>query len=696
MKFRQAHFTNFRLLRDVELTFSRDPNRPLTVIRAENDSGKTTALVGLLWVLFGDDALPGGGKDYRLHPIDWDAAAAAQVPIEVELEFEDTRSTTERLSGNVSSRGDSAVTLFKITPEGSKAIDNPRLLLGEMLPKDLREVFFTDGDRALSFIEADVEVASKRRRVEAAIKALLGLNILEDAQGHVKNAGSEINKRIRRTDAGSTLGTISERLETVQASLGSELSQLQDATQQLATVETYLFDVEKAIDAALRKGDQEQLAKEREGIRTEVASLEKQEKDLKRKHSDLFKSSALAIGFLRTALGKAGSVLDGMKDRGAIPSNAIPVLKERLEVKVCICGTSLGEGTHERQCVLDLIEQQRHADEIRDRLTELYYRARSYRQQEDDSEHDWRALYRDVAGRRNSATERLSTLRGKAQELDLRIAELGDTDVASLRKHKAGLYDQRDRQTRAQAQAQTHIAQLKTEEADLARQQEQLLRSKSQYLLMRSELEAAQDVLSILERTHETIVSEELREVSQTMNSLFLRMIGADPEQGALIRRAEITDEFDIVVYGPANKTLDPDRDLNGASRRALTLGFILALGRVSGVEAPNVIDTPLGMMDPQVKRLVLENATEASAQLALFLTRSEINDIEDLLDGLAGVAFTLTNSAHYPTRLKNDPKTEGARTLRCECSYRQVCALCERVQDDGDGLAYRRPESEA
>ncbi len=51
---------------------------------------------------------------------------------------------------------------------------------------------------------------------------------------------------------------------------------------------------------------------------------------------------------------------------------------------------------------------------------------------------------------------------------------------------------------------------------------------------------------------------------------------------------------------------LGTDLDLNGASRRALTLAFILAFTRVSGVKAPNVIDTPLGMTSGIVKRAML------------------------------------------------------------------------------------------
>ena len=41
MKVKRVHYENFRILRDLELEFSTDPERRLTVIRAENETGKT-------------------------------------------------------------------------------------------------------------------------------------------------------------------------------------------------------------------------------------------------------------------------------------------------------------------------------------------------------------------------------------------------------------------------------------------------------------------------------------------------------------------------------------------------------------------------------------------------------------------------------------------------------------------------------
>ena len=83
-------------------------------------------------------------------------------------------------------------------------------------------------------------------------------------------------------------------------------------------------------------------------------------------------------------------------------------------------------------------------------------------------------------------------------------------------------------------------------------------------------------------------------------------------------------EDFDISAYGLNNVLLNTEKDMFGASKRALTMAFILALAQVSEVKAPNVIDTPLGMMDISVKRSVLETAISESPQLILLLTSSE------------------------------------------------------------------------
>ena len=234
MKLLRAEFQNFRMLRDLELNFSSDPERKLTVIRAANESGKTTILHGLQWAFYGDAALPGKGDGFRLHPIDWDASEGKRVPITATVEFELT--TYRRVSGDVrearrryrlvrsafedvdsqARRSSSTVKLFALNDTGASPINAPESVINDELPPELRDVFFTDGDRALSFIEADVALSTKRERVQRAIRSLLGLGVIDDAIKHVRKSAAEVNKKARQVGGDSELNRIASRLESME------------------------------------------------------------------------------------------------------------------------------------------------------------------------------------------------------------------------------------------------------------------------------------------------------------------------------------------------------------------------------------------------------------------------------------------------------------------------------------------------
>ena len=139
------------------------------------------------------------------------------MPITVEIDFEVTnthhthsgelrvstteyrliRSTSDTLTGETWSPGQTTSSLFEATPQGDRPIEPPDATIFEQLPPELREVFFTDGDRALSFIEADVSASTKQNKVRDAIRNLLGLDVIEGARSRVKKAGSSINSRVK-------------------------------------------------------------------------------------------------------------------------------------------------------------------------------------------------------------------------------------------------------------------------------------------------------------------------------------------------------------------------------------------------------------------------------------------------------------------------------------------------------------------
>ena len=702
MKLIRAKFENFRLLRNLTLDFATDNKRTLTVIRAENESGKTTILNGLQWALYDDKALPEGGQDYRLHPIDWDISHSRRVPISVEVDFETTsvrrssrglietkrnyriiRSTYETLEGADWQRSQSTVSLLHLADIGSKPIELPQAEIDDKLPSDLREVFFTDGDRALSFIEATVSVTTKRERVLKAIRSLLGLAVIEDALKHVKKASSEVNKALKRVGSNQKLKHIATRLEEIDE-VATELEEKrEDARMQFTIFDEKYSEIQKKLEIALVKGDREKLKSDIEQAERQLKQIDNQKSAAAKEHSELFKSLALARDLLGSVLERGLGKLDELRKKGEIPKYTIPVLEERLKVTTCICGESLEEddpnGKRRRKHIRHLMSESERADELRNTMNDLYIGSQSLQPDNVLEDDRWLMAYTKVVERRDELEIIRQEHGKKLKAFEAQLDDIPDTDIQMLRDTKQRFWEQRDRFNGNRARYETQLDQLRKEREKLVQQRDSLLREQRKGDRILAELEVTQDVESVLRNSYERITNEELAKVSELMNKLFLEMIGADPEQDAIIRKAEISKDFDIVVYGPNDRTLNPDRDLNGASRRALTLSFILALTKVSEVEAPNVIDTPLGMMSGYVKQSVLRTAIRESSQLVLFLTRSEIADCEEILDKEAGRIITLTNPVHYPRMLVNDPQVNERTIMRCDCNHRQECPKCQR-----------------
>ena len=703
MKLLRAEFQNFRLLQDLELEFSTDPQRKLTVIRAANESGKTSILHGLQWALYGDEALPGKGEGFRLHPIDWAVSDDRRVPITAMVEFELT--THRRVGGELretrrryrlvrsafedvdtQTRSASTIKLFALNDAGASPIDAPEALINDELPPKLRDVFFTDGDRALSFIEADVNLSTKRERVQRAIRSLLGLGVIDDAIKHVRKSAAEVNKKAKRVGSGGDLNRIASRLETLENDRERLESDLEDAKQQFGTFDERVDEIDRKIATALQKGDKEKLRKELEHAKDEIRQLDSQLAAANKEHSALFRSQSIATDLIAPLLGRAFDKLEELHDQGKIPNTTIPVLEERLSAEICICGETLEPGDpgggKRRAHIQKLIDDSQRADEIQEIVTDLYYGARPLQSGGDRASSGWLAEYKKVVQRRDG----LQTLRDEAgrklRALELELDSLPDTDIQGLRETRRQYKDQRDRYLSKQSAIETQLTGLRRDREGLEAERDRLLREQKRGARVLAELEVTQDVMTVLESAYKRITNEELQKVSDLMNSIFLEMIGADPEQGAIVQRAQISRDFDIIVYGPNDRTLNPDRDLNGASRRALTLAFILALTKVSEVEAPNVIDTPLGMTSGFVKRSILRTAVRESTQLILFLTHDEIAGCEEIIDQAAGVVFTLTNPAHYPKMLVNDPCVKERKVLRCGCDHKGECHLCQRRSD--------------
>ena len=193
MRLDNAHIINFKLLEDVQLRFSTDQARPLTVIRAENGSGKTSILQALRWGMWGEEGiLP------RMPLTSTAAPDGEPVTVQVSVDFserdvysgEETRYRLIRTCEETRGEGDEhqrntpIVRLLQLMDQGSVDIEGGKQArISAMLPLSLADVFFTDGDAVQNFVSGiDQSERARQEYVHQAIRQLLGFDVVESAE----------------------------------------------------------------------------------------------------------------------------------------------------------------------------------------------------------------------------------------------------------------------------------------------------------------------------------------------------------------------------------------------------------------------------------------------------------------------------------------------------------------------------------
>lgn len=711
MKLQNARIRNFKLLRSIDLHFSTDPRVPLTVIRAENGSGKTSTLQALRWALYGSKGLE--EPTVRLAPADWPESDPCKISVEIdfshtlvsavgdrtltkETQYMLKREVIERPSGDQPNREQERISLYEKTESGSDPIQGPETRLSRMLPIEMLDIFFTDGDSALTFISAQLGETTKRDQVKESIRSLLGLGLLENLDKRVKSGRSAVNRRLSRQASSNKLAQVSTELQDATDEKTDAAESVAGLHRQIENLNRKLAKVKLELQRALEAGSYEQLAHQRETFATQLQAAKDVEQQLKKRHQKLFEHELLSWNMLDPLFGKGFQLLHELKAQGVIPKTAVPVLQERLSLEKCICGEELTEGSKARQSVMKLVEQQRENDAITEQLSSLYYQAKGALDTWNTNEKDWPELMDELQHDRVAADKQIEVANGELRSVEAKLDEINQEEIESKRQLEKFLQSSIREKNRQLDRREANLHTLEEKIKSLTRQQTELRRADQKVAGLNAELSVLQDLDKIIGGALSDMQETYLNRVSHRMNELFLDMIGADPAQDAIFQGARITPEYSIVVDTKDKRTLNPDHEVNGASQRALTFSFIWALTEVSGVIAPRVIDTPLGMMSGNVKRRVLTTVAapadeqEIDRQIVLFLTQSEIANTEDILDDRVGTIVTLTKTDDYPADLVNDPRAEQPEIRFCACNHRHYCEACQRKSSDDFHLAYR------
>ena len=703
MRLESAHIRNFKLLEDIDLSFATQLERPLTVIRAENGSGKTSILHALRWALYGDRGVPTGKR----------LTAATRTPgspviVQVRVEF----ATTEQYSGDEIryrlirtceetpgpddgfQRKPDQLRLLRRTAAGEEDIvDGREGLIRKLLPFNLADVFFTNGDDVQRFISSGQQADRERQKaVHGAIRQLLGLDNVEAVERQLTSVARGL-KRELADDGGDELRAATDALEKLQELVTAKESDLDKLNERLEGVREQIDMDERELGEIRGIGVLETIQARIRDLQEDLRTLDEQNAGIRNQMKDLLQSEELSWEVLGHRLQHGIALLEDLADRKVIPGAAIEVLTDRLELGLCICGEELEVGGARYSHIKHIIEQQRLVVPELQRLSAVWHLARnssSAHQSAIDANRSFRSVATRLQtlyiGLRDSQRKKQADLENEYEKR----SQIDATRVQDLTERLRHNINRRLKFNREYGNIQGQLQAL-NESLNLAKdrvRQAERDSTLNETARMRSTL--AQDLLDLAHGTLNSLKSDYVQRVSTRMNELFLDIVGADPDaESAVFTKVTINDRFDIVIHTQGGKTLDPDYELNGASQRALTLSFIWALMEVARHQAPRIIDTPLGMTSGAVKHRMVELLTRPPEdsnvpyQIVLLMTRSEIRDIEDLVDERSGAISTLSCSRDFPRDLINEWAANTPTVRRCDCNHRQVCSICLRRNDD-------------
>ena len=716
MRLVRTHIENFKLLEDIKVEFSTDSSKPLTVIRAENGSGKTSLLYALLWAFYGMEGLPELARGLRLTSSAEPAGIPVDVSVMVEFEHTDDNGDTTRYRlirsvVEIPGPGDkvdrptreASPRLLRITKSGEEDIAGAEALIGKLIPRHLRDVFFTNGDDVQTFISGRVSSQQRQDKVHKSIKLLLGLDAMRIAAADL----DYVFRRLRQGAAksgGSDTSALESTLEETDGELVEKKIEAEKLTERLANMTEQKAKWDKELTGLRGIGDLDELNDRIEKAERAAEAQERARHAALVRMRDAVRSEACSWALMGENLEKGMVLLSGLAERNVIPGTSVEVLTDRLELEECICGEPLTVGSEHRRRVETLKNEQLRVSENRQRLTMLFHTARQAQASEDARV----AQGGDFVSRRTQALEEFTEAR------DL-LASTAD-NVEQWKERRKLIDDDRIRYLTEQLQkiegqtgdAQSDLGGIQARIVllnDRRQEQDTRLRDAEKALRVTGDLtlkrDVANDLVALAEGTLGTLEGDYVRRVSDRMNDLFMMIVGSHPDfEGGVFQGVHIDDAYNIVVDTHGGRRLDTDFELNGASQRALTLAYIWALMEISGTTAPRIIDTPLGMVAGGVKTRMVDAITKPAStempdfQVILLLTRSEIRDVEELLDERAGVVRTLSGSKDYPEDLIYPWGVDHPTTRVCMCNHRQSCRICARKYDARHGIQFRDMEA--
>ena len=718
-------------------------DRPLTVIRAENGSGKTTFLRAVRWGMYGEKGLPGTASRFSVHPAWWSPEETA-IQTTVSIEFEtDGSSRNFDATGSASSRyllrrtvrtigkpaaRDNEPDFLRVEERATlmvQAIDgqwstheqSPDAVVAELLPWELRDFFIMDADEAADFVGGSENKPVSRQeylaKTTGAINSLLGLEVFKKARDRIEDIARGFARKATKATGDHDLMALQEQLDQKR----TRKQETEDAVQRSKDAEANLADSLEQLESGLeddigRLSAYDSWSDRLNKNRLEHTRAVSERLDFVADLAGDLESPDLLARMASVAITSTHNLLEPLHEQGRIPVAHLPFVRSLLKQGKCVCGQDLSEDSEHRRCVEQRVAD---ADEEATLAGYLYHLYQATLSLSGLAEYP---TWNDRRSRHSAnlalCDKRIADLETEKRDLDIKLGDIDEERVQTARDEIAAYKKQLEKVRQDLTLLEADRRQLEQEIDPLVKEIAQRQRNERAAADHRHAEEMAQYAVELLNKAYSAIEQDQVNALSKRMNLLFQQMAAnvsdadfaeTNHNKANLRMINEVgvrpvedrPGSFEIYALNSRQRAMPPV-EINGASRRVLALSFVLALCDESNTRAPLVADSLLNFMSGSVRHNTLRVTSMYSRQPILLLTNSDLEAPAEMrvVKKRAGSTYTLTGQwdaieagTGGDVMRRSQPKLVA---LLCSCGPREYCDVCERTgQADADGWTKRR-----
>ena len=651
MRINSLSIKNFRqFYENTTLDFPYSDDRNLTVIHGDNGTGKTSILNAFKWCLYGAVDFDTDDENILNDIALFETSPGSTVEAELKIIFEDenssynltrTRAFQKTMANDAERFGEDKVRLIVTGEDGqSKEDKTPELTINSVLPYDLHAYFFFNGER----IEK-LSSSSSSDRVKAAIKGLMGLQIVEKGIEHLSKGVRKELKKEQTKNSDGELHDVNLAIEEKEASKDQIEQDLQACKDNIKKSEAEQEEVARLLkereEVADLQTNRERLNEMLKGYENEFTHKRERQRTV------LNEKAFLVLG--QSVFDKAYAILEGEREKGHLPIKVKgPFLDDLLDTGVCICGRPLEQGDRSYEKVAAL-KNDFNDQQLENVYTEVSSDCKRVASAVEKAREDLEEINRE----QNELKDSQVAIREQLNELDHKIKRAGDSETKSLEDQRIGLKDSIEKNTRKKHRLEFELEDLDKELLDLEKRQKNLQSAEGKNNTLQAQIDSVTKVSSKLEALLESLTDDVRNNLSQKVDSTFKKIIRKP-------YNAQISEDFALEVYKnlPDGNSYLVHEKSTGESQ-VCSLSFIASIVSdakekyfkdtqfYQGGIFPLVMDSPFGALDPDYRRLVAEHIPQLADQVIILVSDSQwLGEVKDNCNNRVNASYRLEPSS--------------------------------------------------